>query len=330
MKYCIQWLTECRLPNSDCRFKSKIQQLTILMVAVGVLVNPTLGSEFESGRSIYVPYQDLMQLIKPADKAVLMDKGQFEELLAAAETNVRQADSLELGQVTQAEYSAKISGEDLTLSGRLHVLSMSDKPVAIGLGFGRIGLTKVTLDDKPAPLGYNKQGKLTLIVTAKGVHKIDIAGTTKLKELSSGGMQFGISLPEAVAASMKLSAPGDLEMHATSPVSKRAYDKQTDRTSVELTIGGQNNLTVVLLGNGRQEDDRAILLGESAAMVSLTKWHQVMGCLYTVQVLRRGVRELQFQLPRQWTVTEVTCPSLVRWSGTPGDNATAPQLLAVR
>lgn len=330
MKYCIQWLTECRLPNSDCRFKSKIQQLTILMVAVGVLVNPTLGSEFESGRSIYVPYQDLMQLIKPADKAVLMDKGQFEELLAAAETNVRQADSLELGQVTQAEYSAKISGEDLTLSGRLHVLSMSDKPVAIGLGFGRIGLTKVTLDDKPAPLGYNKQGKLTLIVTAKGVHKIDIAGTTKLKELSSGGMQFGISLPEAVAASMKLSAPGDLEMHATSPVSKRTYDKQTDRTSVELTIGGQNKLTVVLLGNGRQEDDRAILLGESAAMVSLTKWHQVMGCLYTVQVLRRGVRELQFQLPRQWTVTEVTCPSLVRWSVKPGDNAKAPQTLSVR
>jgi len=325
MKYCVQWLKKKHFAPF-----CKMAILTILMVAVGVLVNPTIGSEFESGRSIYVPYQDLAQLIEPADKAVLMDKGQFEELLAAAETNVRQADSLELGQVTQAEYSAKISGEDLTLSGRLHVLSMSDKPVAIGLGFGRIGLTKVTLDDKPAPLGYNKQGKLTLIVTAKGVHKLDIAGTTKLKELSSGGMQFGISLPEAVAASMKLSAPGDLEMHATSPVSKRTYDKQTDRTSVELTIGGQNKLTVVLLGNGRQEDDQAILLGESAAMVSLTKWHQVMGCLYTVQVLRRGVRELQFQLPRQWTVTEVTCPSLVRWSVKPGDNAKALQTLSVR
>ena len=338
MKYCIQWLKKKHFAAS-----CKMAILTILMVTVGGLVcspsqlasanaaaGPTPDSDFESGPPIYVPYQDLAQLIEPADKAVLMDKGQFEELLAAAETNARQADSLELGQVMQAEYSAKISGEDLTLSGRLHVLSMSDKPVAIGLGFGQIGLTGVLMDDKPAPLGYNKQGKLTLIVTAKGVHKLDIAGKTKLKELSSGGMQFGISLPEAVAASMKLSAPGDLEMHATSPVSKRTYDKQADRTNVELTIGGQNKLTVVLLGNGRQEDDRAILLGESAAMVSLTKWHQVMGCLYTVQVLRRGVRELQFQLPSQWTVTEVTCPSLVRWSAKPEENAQNLQTLSVR
>jgi len=127
-------------------------------------------------------------------------------------------------------------------------------------------------------------------------------------------MQFGMSLPAAVAGTMKLSAPGDLEMHATVPVSAPVYDKETDRTNVELTIGGQDRLTVVLLGNGRQEDDRAILLGESAAMVRLTRSHLSIGCLYTVQVLWRGVRELQFQLPLEWTVTEVTCPSLVRWS----------------
>jgi hypothetical protein len=71
-----------------------------------------MAEKFEP--KIYVPYQDLAQLVDPADKAVLMDRGEFEKLLAAAEANARQADILELGQVKHAEYSAKISGEDLT------------------------------------------------------------------------------------------------------------------------------------------------------------------------------------------------------------------------
>jgi len=28
----------------------------------------------------------------------------------------------------------------------------------------------------------------------------------------------------------------------------------------------------------------------------------------------QGVRQLQFRLPAEWTITQVTCPSLVRWS----------------
>jgi len=305
-----------------------------IAIMVGCFVCSARGADVAEKLepNIYVPYQDLAHLIDPADKAVLMDRGQFEKLLAAAEANAREAGILELGQVKHAEYLGKISGEELTLTGELEVVSMGDGPVAVPLAFAQMGLTRVVMDGKPAPLGYDKQGRLTLIVTAKGSHQIEIAGTTKLKELSSGGMQFGVSLPPAVAGTMKLSAPGDLEMHATVPVSQPVYDKETDRTTVELTIGGQDRLTVVLLGNGRREDDRPILLGESAAMVSLTRSHQVMGCLYTVQVLRRGVRELQFQLSSQWIVTEVTCPSLVRWSVATVENETGQgsKILTVR
>ncbi|MCD6394623.1 MAG: hypothetical protein J7M40_14105 [Planctomycetes bacterium] len=202
----------------------------------------------------------------------------------------------------------------LTLKGLLDVVSLSDEPVAVQLGFGRVGLSKVRLDDAPAPLGYDKSGRLILILTAKGSHRLAVEGTARLDELADGGMQFGMSLPEATAGSMKLRLPGDLEVHATTPVAKRAYDKAGDTTDVTLTVGGKANLTVVLMGNGRQDDDRAILLGESAASVQLTRKQQTLGCLFTVQVLRRGVRELGFEVPAEWTITDVTCPSLVKWS----------------
>ena len=264
--------------------------------------------------NIYVPYEDLAYLIAPAEKAVLMDRDEFETLLAAAKANAGGTDSIELGQVARADYAVEVSGEQLTLTGRLEVISLGKGAVAVPLGFAKIGLTRVVLDGKPAPLGYDEQDKLTLIVTTKGSHRLDIEGVTKLKELSSGGMQFGMSLPAAVAANMKLSAPGDLEIHATAPVANLSYDKNTDRTNAELTLGGKGQVTVVLLGNGRQQDEKAILLGESATTVRLTRSHQMLDCLYTVQALRRGARELHFELPAEWTITEVTCPSLVRWS----------------
>ncbi|HUT30558.1 MAG TPA: hypothetical protein VMX13_12260 [Sedimentisphaerales bacterium] len=316
--------------------------LIVLAVFAGLAAEPTYGANLNlpqdggaadadnGSPNIHVPYQDLARLIEPQDKAILMDRVEFERLLAAARAGAEGAETLELGQVSRAEYTGTISRDQLVLTGALEVECMGEGPVAVAMAFGQVGLTIVTLDNKPAPLGYDKQGRLTLIVTGRGEHRLEIAGSTKLKELSTGGMQFSLSLPAAVAGKMKLSAQGDLEMHATVPLSQPKYDKDTDSTSVELTIGGQDRLTVVLLGNGRQEDERAILLGESACSVNLSRSHQWMSCLYTVQILRRGVRELEFGLPGEWTVTEVTSAGLVQWSVGQAREPLGQQRLTVR
>jgi hypothetical protein len=316
--------------------------LMVLAVFAGLAAEPTYGANVNlpqgagaadadnDSPDIHVPYQDLARLLEPQDKAILMDRGEFERLLVAAQAKAEGVDALELAQVSSAEYTATVSGEQLILSGELQVESMGEGPAAVALGFAQLGLTRVTLDNKPAPLGYDNQGRLTLIVTGRGEHRLEIAGSTKLKELSTGGMQFSLSLPGAVAGRMKLSAAGDLEVHATAPSSQPKYDKDTDSTSVELTIGGQDRLTVALLGNGRQEEDRAILLGESASSVNLSRSHQWMSCLYTVQILRRGVRELEFGLPGEWTVTEVTSPGLVQWSTGQATGPLGRQKLTVR
>ena len=300
----------------------------IFMLAVWCFV-PLIQAE-PLKPDIYVPYEDLAHLIDPADKAVLMDRAEFETLLAAAEATARASETIELGQVRRGEYLAEVTGDTVTLTGTLQVVSLGKGPVAVPLGFAKIGLTRVVLDDGPAPLGYDEKGRLTLIVPAKGEHRIEVEGTTKLEELSSGGMQFGVSLPAAAAGHMKLGMPGDIEVHATVPILQSHYDKPTDRTDAALALGGRSQVTVVLLGNGRQQEDRAILLGESATTVHLTRSHQVLGCLFTVQALRRGTRELEFQLPAEWTITEVTCPDLVKWSVDMIEEPQALKTLTVR
>ena len=236
--------------------------LGVLLAAAAAGAQPA-----EEKPRIYVPYRDLAAVVDPAAKAVLMDRKAFGKLLAAAEANARAAAHIELGQITAASYTVTARAESVELDGELTAVSMSDKPVAVAMGFARLALTGITLDGKPAPLGYDARGRLVLIVTGKGPHKVKLSGSAPLKELRGGGMQFGITLPTAVAGTMKLEAPGDLEVHATVPLSAPRYDRKTDTTTVDLTLGGHGPLTVVLAGNGRQEGRSAILLGDRKSVV---------------------------------------------------------------
>ncbi|MDD4890728.1 MAG: hypothetical protein PHU85_12460, partial [Phycisphaerae bacterium] len=279
---------------------------------------------------LYVPYSDLAALLDPAGKTILMDRAEFAKLLAAAKEKAPADEpAARIAQIVDAQYVATVAGDKVALTGTLAVTSGSDQPVAMPLGFGQVGLTELLMDDKPAPVGRDDQGRLVLVVTGKGKHTLAVRGAGALKDIASGGSQFGLTLPAAVAGSLKLSAPGDLEIHSTVPVVQTRFDKATDRTQAELAVGGQSSLTVLLAGNGRQEDQRAILLCESTTNVQLTTSSQVLNCLQTVQVLRRSTRELRFTLPIEWTVTDVSSPNMNKWSIEAGKGG-APQTLVVQ
>ena len=124
----------------------------LMSAALLGLAAPALGAD-ERKPNVYVPYRDLAHLVDPADKAVLMDRAAFEALLEAAEANARQTPDLSLGQVSEAAYSGKVSGDQLALTGELKIVSMGRGPIAVPLRFGGIGLSRVTLDGSAAPLG---------------------------------------------------------------------------------------------------------------------------------------------------------------------------------
>ena len=315
--------------------KTIAKYLLILFIARAGAV--ALAADNGARPKAYVPYKDIAAVLDPAAKAVLMNRKAFADLLAAAKANEQAAESRELGQVIRAEYTAEAKGKRLILSGELTVRSMSDKPVAVPFQFARMGLLSVKIGRKDAPLGYDPSARLVLIVTGKGTHKVTVSASASLNELSltkfpAGGMQFSIAIPAAVAGHLSLSAVGDLDISATAPVESLKYDDKADRTTALLTIGGRDALTVALIGNGRQEDQQAILLSETATSVEVSKTHQVMNCIATVEILRRGLREMTFTVDSGWTVTDVVCPDVVNWSVAPlvPGEPQAPQLLSVR
>ncbi len=287
--------------------------MIILAVFTGlVLTGGTLGGE-TANPGIYVPYKDLSAVIDPTAKAVLMDRSAFDKLLTEVRAQGDTADK-DLGFISRAEYTGQVTGEKLAFSGFLTVKSLGKRAAIVPLEFGRIGLTRVDLNGKPAPLGYDEQGKMVLIVEGGGEHQLTVTGSTALKELPQGGMQFNLNLPTCPSGKMKLAVTGDMTIQANVPVTAPVYEKTADQTSVELTVGGFNSLMVTLMGNGRQEGERPILLANSTLKIQLTGSSQIMDCSCTAQILHRSLRELSFALPREWTITQVNCPDLARWN----------------
>ena len=300
----------------------KLLKLSVfLILAVSAIEAISYAADPSGGKAdqpaVYVPYSALQAVLEKSPHAVLMDRKAFAKLLGQAKANVDAQPGIELAQVVRADYTAEADTEKVKLTGKIEIESMTQRAVAVPLAFGQIGITKITLDKSPAPLGFDKTGRLVVIVIGKGKHTMKLTATFGLKELSDGGQQFTVTLPEATAGTMKLSALGDLEIHSTAPVSDRKYDKNSDRTTGILTLGGQSTLAVALMGNGRGDEARAIMLGSTAESVQIDETYQSLSCLATVHVLRRGVGELKFRLPADWTVTDVASPDMVKWSVAP-------------
>ena len=138
----------------------------ILLLACCVPVSA--GNARIDGTDIYVPISELPKLVAPTDKAVLMDASDFAALLSAAKT-VRDADDvIKFGQITDAKYQVAVTGSKAIVIGTLEIISTSEKPIFIDLGFAGFGLDSVKLDKAAAPLGYDSQGHLGLIVSGKG------------------------------------------------------------------------------------------------------------------------------------------------------------------
>ncbi len=282
----------------------------------------------ENAPHVYVPVADLPGILAGDDRAVLMDRRAFAKLLADARAADARDGRRDVARIVRADYTGTVAAEAMRLTATLRIVSLSDRPVAVPLRFAGVGLTEMALDGEPAPLGHDRQGRLVLVVTGRGEHVLTLAGSTAVRELDGGGVRMGMTIPPAAAGEMRFSAAGDLEVHATVPVAEAAYDRAADRTACRLTVGGRRAVTVVLMGNGTREDRRAILLGSSATTVQFTRASQTLHSVYTVQVLRRGVRELTFELPADWAVTDVTCPSLVTWSvGEPAKPGGAKRLV---
>jgi hypothetical protein len=277
---------------------------------------------------VFIPFKDLGQILPEDANAVLLDRKEFDRLMEKAARH--RLDEQAFAQFESAAYTATVEKKNLAVQGVLRVGSTGGKPVVVALPFRRLGLTAMTLDGVPAPVGLQDATELVLYASGKGAQELRVAGSAEMTEISGGGLQLELVLPVAVAGAFTVTVPGDQEVKSNVPVASRKYDAASDKTTIVLTIGGHNQVHAIFIGNGQRDDDAAILVGNLATTVTLSSTGQQLESQCDVQVLRAAVRDFSFTLHGDWTISEVNSPDLTQWSVAPAEGQPGASRITVK
>ena len=268
---------------------------------------------------VHVPVYELPAVRVKHPKAVLLNAEEYRQLQAAAKDVDPEQSNPRAAAIGNAQYTATFADDQLRVTGNMEFASLAKDPIDLILPIDRISFDQFELSENPAPLWVGDNGRLNIRLPGKGTHNVKVAGIIPLEDTPGGGTRFHFRIPGAVSGVFKLQVPGDQEIRTNVPVLWTEFDEAASLTTISLAIGGHEHIHGVLLGNGHREDQRTILIGNSASTVTLDPAGQVLDVFYTIQVLRQGVRKFAFQLDSGWTVTEVSSPDLVSWSATPGE-----------
>ncbi len=270
---------------------------------------------------VHVPISELPAVRAQHPKAVLLNAEEYRLLLEASKAGQsNQHANPKAAAIRKATYSATFVDDQLRVTGDLEFVSLTHDPIDLILPFERISFDKFQLSETPAPLWLGDNGRLNIRLPGKGLHKVQVSGIIPLQDTPGGGTRFNFRLPGAVAGVFKLQVPGDQEIRTNVPILWTEHDEAASSTTMALAIGGHEHIHGALLGNGNRDDQRTILIGNSASTITLDPAGQILDVFYSVQVLRQGVRKFSFNLDSGWTLTEVSSPDLVRWSATTGED----------
>ena len=199
---------------------------------------------------IHVPLSDLDVVQAKHPKAVLLGAEEYQRIKSAVKNSPNLA-SPHAAALQLANYTANFTENQLRLSGQLEFVSLSDEAIDLILPFQGIGFDRLHLDGNAAPLWLGDKGRLNIRLPGPGVHKIDVVGTVPLRDTPGGGTQFSLGLPGAVAGKLVLKLPGHQEIKTNAPVLRSEFDPTADFSTIELAIGGHENIQA-LFSNGRR------------------------------------------------------------------------------
>ena len=288
----------------------------------GVAPTRDIVSELTNAHRIYVPLEDLDAVIERDNQGVILPKTRFEALLVAARDNAANnpIPKNTLAVVHQADYAARIAGDQLLISVSAEVTQFVADWHELRFPLQRLSLERALIDDVPALVGRNADGTISLFSNARGKHKIALELSTELTAQGSDQVA-AFALLQAPSGSLTLTLPagkrllmGNLQLERPAPLDQVADYK--------FAVGGFGGLQSHI--TDRATDNAADSLTFATTGYGLhvapgeVTWHAVT----TLQVFGKPVDRLTFSVPHGLEIADVESTGLETW--TLSDDAADP------
>lgn len=269
------------------------------------------ADEVPALRELQVPFDEVRRLLAGSPNAVLLPRAAYDDLREGARLRSRSSNPLQSTVLGSADCTLELREREATFLATLKLAVLADGAQLVPLRATGIDLLAATVDGRPAALWREEEG-LFLLVDGKGEHVAELAGLLPV-ETDAARQTLAFALPEATAVSLRLTAPGDVEVKAGAAVRSHVFDGKADCTRMEL-VPNRDPMRVVLSRNHRQRQAEAVVEARSVQFASVGEYGESLQATVTLQVPHGSVRELAFALPDGLSITSVTGAEVARWS----------------
>ena len=268
-------------------------------------------------REIFVPVSDLKVLLESELHRVLLTRQEYDELVKKA----KRAPEKHVPRPTvtvSSDYDITVDEGRARLHGTIAIDVLEDGLHAVPLDFGGVGLLAAKLDDQPAPIGYASDGRLNLLVSGQGRHKLALDMVAPL-EMNSAQQCLSFRLTGAAVGRWQLTVPGDVEIKSGADVVSRKVDTVnpgTDKgakvTRFEL-LPRAGDCTILMSLNSHLQRREQAVASRCVLFDEVTEAYEKLHATVTFWILHRAVDRFRFVVPEGFEITEINSPLLARW-----------------
>ncbi len=299
-----------RLPGDYCFSAIGIFLLLAVTIFLPHLSITAVVAEELKTREIYVPFSDLHVLLQNQPQRVLIGRQEYEELVKKAKRAPESGAPLP-AVLTAADYAITAGRQRAEIVGDLTIDVLQDGLHALPLDLAGVGLRSARLDDRAASIGRSPDGRLILFVEGIGQHRLKLQMTAPL-ETTAARQVLNYRLPRPAAATLRLEAPGDVEIKGGADVIGRKVDATAGVTRFEL-LPRRGDTSLLMTLNSRLHRRERAVIARCVVLDEVTGAYEKLRATVTLSVLHRAVDRFRFVVPDGFEITEVASPLLARW-----------------
>lgn len=265
-------------------------------------------------RELYIPFDDLPLVLSSPNQRIMLTREEYDDLRKrSGKSQVAVADPFD-AIIRNAKYQAQVTSQYALISGTISVESLKQGPLLVPLDLNIHGLKLATINEAPASIVIDGDGKPNLVVETKGEHTLRLEIVTPVSTTASQQI-IDFQVPVVAQSSMELRVPGNVEIKSGSAVLERQVDSDDGKesTSFDLLLQpGPNSIHFSL--NNRVTQNQASTSAQLTLIDTVRPGLETLSVTATLNVPNGNSKLFRFNIPEHFEVTDVTAELLSRWS----------------
>ena len=262
-------------------------------------------------REIFVPFDSLSVLIDSKLQRVFLNRAEYEALLKKAQP-AAQRQAPFATSVLAADYTAKIDGSRISITGNLSIDILKPGLHAIPLQLSGVELQTATLDGKSALMARTNGKMVQLFVSGVGRHKLQLKMVASVT-ISAALQSMSFQLPVGATSKLSMSVPGNVEVKSGAQVVRRSVDAKNSTTTFDFLLS-RAPLSIVMSLNNHLLQQQQVIVARSTQIDDISVADEALHANVTLDVLHGATREITLQVPTEFDVTNVRCAQMSRWN----------------